>query len=203
MKSLNEYLVLELKADTYKSAYQKASAKGDERAEKFLQAYIKALKEETPKADELNKKITNWVKEDKPLVHKLSKSSEFKFIKHQYYFSSDPKSYSPDIECKFLLCNCLDRQDDFFFRFTKNLRKEIPDKIANSHEIPFDIFSDKNIKEYNGKRFAVICGSKERNNYYIYLIDDKKLIYVKSNDDRTEEKDVTEFIENTIKKIGI
>ena len=76
MKTLTNFLMLEMKADTYKSAFQKAKAKGDTRADKFLAAYIKALQKETPDADEVAKKITTWTKEDKQQILKMKKSSD-------------------------------------------------------------------------------------------------------------------------------
>lgn len=77
MKSLTvfvkESLILELSSDTYKDAFDKAKARGDKRAEKFLDAYMKALKSEMPDADELKDDINKWYKEDKTKYPKLNK----------------------------------------------------------------------------------------------------------------------------------
>lgn len=78
MKSLTSFieesLILELSSDTYKKAFDKAKARGDKRAEKFLDAYANALKSEIPDTDELKDVIDKWYKEDKikyPKIHKL------------------------------------------------------------------------------------------------------------------------------------
>ena len=49
MKSLTNYLILELKSDTYKSAAHKAYIKNDKRMNKFMGAYSKALIKEKDK----------------------------------------------------------------------------------------------------------------------------------------------------------
>ena len=73
MKSLNEYLVLELKADTYKSAALKAQKLGDDRAQKFFQAYLDKLKDEfkSSEASDEEKRLNQWYREDKQIFTKL------------------------------------------------------------------------------------------------------------------------------------
>jgi hypothetical protein len=77
MKNLTEFikesLILELSSDAYKNAFDKAKARGDKRAEKFLDAYIRALKSEIPDGDELKDDINKWYKEDKTKYPKLNK----------------------------------------------------------------------------------------------------------------------------------
>lgn len=201
MKSLNEYLVLELKADTYKSAYQKAKAKGDERASKFLDAYLKALEKETPEADEVTKKITAWAKEDKQQILKLKKSSDGGGNGGYYFFPKDDTkntNYLYDESIRFYIGS--NGNDKFFYRFYKDLNPYILNYLPNG---VFDrVFSDKYAKGNEEKKFIIINAAREHHNWYIYFLDDKKLIYIDSKI-RTEEKDVTEFVKKTINEIGI
>ena len=198
MKSLNEYLVLELKADTYKSAYQKARAKGDDRADKFLAAYIKALQEETPEADEVSKKITAWAKEDKQQILKMKKLSENRSNSGFYFYSYN--QYHDGVYDKVAHFYIGSRDNDqFFYRFYKDLNSYILNYLPNGI---FDkVFSDKYSKGNEGKKFAIIDAIGEHHNWYIYFLDDKKLIYVDSKI-RTEEKDVTEFVKKKINELG-
>lgn len=206
MKSLNEYLVLELKADTYKSAYQKARAKGDDRADKFLAAYIKALQEETPEADELAKKITSWAKEDKQQILKIKKSSDNggKIGNAGFYFFVNDDTKNPNYRyddyekaARFYLAK--KDNDIFFYRFNKDLFITLKNYLPNG---VFDrVFSDKYAKGNEDKKFAIIDAIGEHHNWYIYFLDDKKLIYVDSKI-RTEEKDVTEFVKKKINELG-
>lgn len=72
MKSLTDYLVLELKSDTYKSAASKALAMNDPaRAKKFMDAYYKAYKKEHPVNSD-NDKAIQYYKEDKKAIVKLT-----------------------------------------------------------------------------------------------------------------------------------
>ena len=195
MKSLNEYLVLELKADTYKSAYQKARAKGDDRADKFLDAYLKALQEETPEADEVTKKITAWAKEDKQQILKLKKSADTGGNSGFYFFVKD----EDEDEAIHFYIGSKDN-DKFFYRFYKDLNHYILNYLPNG---VFDrVFSDKYAKGNEDKKFTIINEVGEHHNWYIYFLDDKKLIYVDSKI-RTEEKDVTEGVKKLINEIGI
>lgn len=200
MKSLNEYLVLELKADTYKSAYQKAKGKGDDRADKFLAAYIKALQKETSDADEVTKKITAWAKEDKQQMLKLKKSADDGGNGGFYFFAKDDTkntNYLYDEVIHFYIGSR--DNDQFFYRFYKDLNLFILNYLPNG---VFDrVFSDKYAKGNENKKFTIIDAVGEHHNWYIYFLDDKKLIYVDSKI-RTEEKDVTEFVKKKINELG-
>lgn len=199
MKSLNEYLVLELKADTYKSAYQKAKGKGDERAREFLKAYIDALEKETPEADERTKQITDWSKEDKPLIRKIRKFC------HSNGEDGDDLTYAPDGFMKnyisFNICNYY--HDEFFFRFGKRMKDTMA--IGTPNAILDTVFTDEFQKDNDDKKFMIIDGRGAHHNYYLYNINDKKLQFISKGfgTKLKEEKDITEFVKNTIKKIGI
>ena len=197
MKSLNEYLVLELKSDTYKSAYQKARAKGDDRADKFLAAYIKALQEETPEADELTKKITAWAKEDRQQMLKLKKSADEGGNSGFYFFVNDDpiQNIAFDKVAHFYIGS--KDNDQFFYRFYKDLNPYIhlPNGIFDK------VFSNKYSKGNEGKKFTIIDAGEEYHNWYIYFLDDKKLIYV-DRKNRDEEKNIREFVKKTINKLG-
>lgn len=71
MQNLSDYLVLELRSETYRNAYQKAKRYGDDRAEKFKDGYIKALIQE--EGSEISKQVKEWVSDDKELIDKLKK----------------------------------------------------------------------------------------------------------------------------------
>lgn len=200
MKSLNEYLVLELKTDTYKSAFQKAKAKGDDRADKFLAAYIKALQEETPEADEVSKKITTWTKEDKQQMLKLKKSADNGSNGGYYFFVNDDpnNNIAFDKVAHFYIASR--DNDQFFYRFYKDLNSYILNYLPNGI---FDkVFSDKYSKGNEGKKFTIIDAGEEYHNWYIYFLDDKKLIYI-DRKNRPEEKDIREFVQKTIDELGI
>ena len=204
MKTLTNFLMLEMKADTYKSAFQKAKAKGDTRADKFLAAYIKALQKETPDADEVAKKITTWTKEDKQQILKMKKSSDdgnnggFYFYKQ--YDTKNP-NYRYGVYEKFAHFYIGSRDNDqFFYRFYKDLNPYILNYLPNGI---FDkVFSDKYSKDNEGNKFTVIDAGEEYHNWYIYFLDDKKLIYVDSKN-RAEEKDIRDFVKKTINKIDL
>lgn len=73
MITLTEQLIMELKADTLKSAALKAQKLGDERAAKFMQAYLDKLKTEftSSEADDDTKTLNKWYREDKQAFAKL------------------------------------------------------------------------------------------------------------------------------------
>lgn len=73
MITLTEHLIMELKADTLKSAALKAQKIGDERAAKFMQAYLDKLKNEfdSSEASDETKTLNQWYKQDKQAFAKL------------------------------------------------------------------------------------------------------------------------------------
>lgn len=74
MISLSEHLILELSADTYKRAADKAKEVGDERAEKFYAEYRKKAIEEINKRDDLGdfeKELKTFCVEDEPYIEKI------------------------------------------------------------------------------------------------------------------------------------
>ena len=198
MKSLTDYLVLELKADTYKSAFQKAKAKGDERAGKFLDAYLKALDKETPEADELTKKITDWAKEDKQQILKLKKfcgNGDF------YFFAKAlAKIGFSGLNGNGCFYVAKKGNDKFFFRFNKDLNSLLSNALPDS--IFSKIFTDQYAKGNEDKKFVFINVYRKQFNWYIYFLDDKKLMYIDS-ENHTEEKDTTELLKKVLNEIGI
>lgn len=198
MKSLNEYLVLELKSDTYKNAFLKAKAKGDDRAGKFLDAYLKALEKETPEADELTKKITAWAKEDKRQILKLKKfcgGDDF------YFFGKAlaKRDFSGlDGNGSFYIAK--KGNDKFFFRFNKYLNSLLNNALPDS--IFSKLFTDQYTKGNEDKKFVFINVFRKQYNWYIYFLDDKKLMYMDS-ENHTEEKDTTELVKKVLNEIGI
>lgn len=74
MISLSEHLILELSADTYKRAADKAKEVGDERAEKFYAEYRKKAIEEINGRDDLGdfeKELKTFCVEDEPYIEKI------------------------------------------------------------------------------------------------------------------------------------
>ena len=201
--------MLEMKADTYKSAFLKARTKGDDREDKFLDAYIKKLKDETPEGDKLAAKITKWVKKDKQQILKLNEfcddDSWDEFNCHKGYETMIKnyvyEKYKP-FGINFYVAH--KDNDNFFYRFDNYLEETF---LHINNGLFKRVFSEKYAKGNEGKRFVIIeCNSS----YYIYYSDDKKLSYIDhiqwtnaNTSVNIENYDTTEKVRNMLKDLGI
>lgn len=125
MISLVEHLILELSADTYKRAANKAREAGDERAEKFYAEYRKKAIEEIKDRDDLSefyKDIKTFCVEDEPYIEKIKSlkdklkcdftdGAEFFDFKN-ITFENNPENTSFDVTVNFMSLDgekCFDR----------------------------------------------------------------------------------------------
>ena len=125
MISLVEHLILELSADTYKRAADKAREVGDGRAEKFYAEYRKKEIEEINGRDDLGefyKEIKTFCVEDEPYIEKIKSlkdklkcdftdGTEFFEFKN-ITFENNPENTSFDVTVNFMSCDgakCFDR----------------------------------------------------------------------------------------------
>ena len=115
MISLSEHLILELSADTYKRAADKAKETGDGRAEKFYAEYRKKAVEEINGRDDLGefeKEIKTFCVEDEPYIEKIKSlkdklkcdftdSTEFFEFKN-ITFENNPENTAFDVTVNFM-----------------------------------------------------------------------------------------------------
>lgn len=77
MINLTEYLIQEMKADTYLRAAKKAKELGDPRVKKFMQGYRDAINKEIERIEseetgtDEQKKLYKFYQEDRKIIHKL------------------------------------------------------------------------------------------------------------------------------------
>lgn len=217
MQNLSDYLVLELKAETYRNAYQKAKKNGDDRAEKFKDAYVKALKQE--EGSEISKQVKKWVSDDKELLNKLKNACgndelTIKVDGGKYNGVDNP------ITIKFFVCQY--GNDKFFFRYFRpeEDKEDYVDKSLEDNSPVWRVLYDHGyytqfdkLDDVMGKRFVIIQARKKYNSKsvwseYYYDIDDKEL-HTDNKDAGIPAKEmpivksVQKILQKKIKEIGL
>lgn len=217
MQNLSDYLVLELKAETYRNAYQKAKRYGDDRAEKFKDAYVKALKQE--EGSEISKQVKEWVSDDKELIDKLKNACgndelTIKVDGGKYNGIDNP------ITIKFIVCQY--GNDKFFYRYFRpeEDKEDYTDKSLGDTSAVWRVIMDYGYHTSNdsldnviGKRFVIIQARKKYNsrsywNEYYYNIDEKEL-HADNKDAGIPSKEipimksVQKILQKKIKEIGL
>lgn len=193
MINLTEYLIQEMKAETYLKAAEKAKKIKDPRAEKFFNAYIDTIKKELDgiDSDEVSDEFNKCYKEDKVAIARLKSLSDAK----KAHYLQDTKIKLLQIESKenyyasvYLMGNMADADDRACLLRKSFISLDSEDKKYTKEKFIDKIFKEVDPNNEIGKsnsRFTYISigdQHSEENDVafisFIYVVDDDKFLPV-------------------------